>query len=208
MKKTLNYHVLYKSIISLLFILIAVLIFILEQKKIVDETTIGKKIYADSLKSLIDSLIEREHFPFVGYTEPMTDASTTTICFRGKVYTLTESFFDRFEYKIQMLNYETFTLGGPDISLRSLQSLDGWRVSIREDYIKQKDVRISGPVKTKQVSMGVYEIQLALCSSKVEFEKMFKNKKSPYTVSFNIVFTDTITGEVDNQQRAFTFGSW
>lgn len=191
-----------------MFILFAVLIFILEVNKIVDETIIGKKIYADSLKSLIDSLIERGHTPFVGYTEPMHDASKTTIYIGGKEYNSTEYFFDLSEYKISMINHQSFSLGGPEVSLRRMQSEYGWRVSIREDYMKQKDVRISGPVKAKQVSLGVYEIRLALCNSKVEFEKMFKNKKSPYTVSFTVEITDTLTGKVESQQRAFTFGSW
>ena len=74
-----------------MFMLIVGFIFKLEEKKIVEETIVGKKIYADSLKLLIDSLLETNHIPFVGYTEPLPDASSTTIYIRGKEYKFLEN---------------------------------------------------------------------------------------------------------------------
>lgn len=112
------------------------------------------------------------------------------------------------ENKTQKLNFQSFSAGNSEASLRSLQSVIGWRVTIDDDFIDQIDVKITGSVKAKQVAKGVYDIQLALCNSKDQFEKMFDNKDAPYSVSFNVVTTDKISGKVVSQQRAFTFGGW
>ena len=108
----------------------------------------------------------------------------------------------------QKFNFQSFSAGNSEASLRSLQSVVGWRVTIEDDFIDQIDVKITGSVKYKQVGKGVYDIQLALCNSKDQFEKMFDNKESPYSVSFNVVTSDKISGKVVSQQRAFTFGGW
>lgn len=108
----------------------------------------------------------------------------------------------------QKLSFQSFGAGSADASLRSLQSVVGWRVTVDDDFIDQIDVKITGSVKAKQVAKGVYDIQLSICSSKDQFEKMFENKEAPYVVSFNVVTTDKISGKVVNQQRTFTFGGW
>ena len=108
----------------------------------------------------------------------------------------------------QKLNFQSFSAGNSEASLRSLQSVVGWRVTIEDDFIGQIDVKITGSVKSKKVGEGVYDIQLALCNSKDQFEKMFDNKEAPYTVSFNVITTDKISGKVITQQRTFTFGGW
>ncbi|MCX6159010.1 MAG: hypothetical protein NTY74_13605 [Ignavibacteriae bacterium] len=108
----------------------------------------------------------------------------------------------------QKLNFQSFGAGNSEASLRSLQSVIGWRVTIDDDFIDQIDVKISGSVKSKQVAKGIYDIQLALCNSKDQFDRMFDNKEAPYSVSFNVVTTDKISGKVVSQQRTFTFGGW
>ncbi|MCX6159250.1 MAG: hypothetical protein NTY74_14815 [Ignavibacteriae bacterium] len=108
----------------------------------------------------------------------------------------------------QKLTFQSFGAGSSEASLRSLQAVVGWRVTVDDDFIDQIDVKITGSVKSKQVSKGIYDIQLALCSSKDQFEKMFDNKEAPYSVSFNVVTTDKISGKTVSQQRAFTFGGW
>ncbi|MFZ4589952.1 MAG: hypothetical protein ACOYN6_03080 [Ignavibacteria bacterium] len=108
----------------------------------------------------------------------------------------------------QKLNFQSVGAGNSEASLKSLQSVVGWRVTIDDDFIDQVDVKITGSVKSKKVGEGVYDIQLALCNSKDQFEKMFDNKDAPYHVSFNVVTTDKISGKVVSQQRTFTFGGW
>ena len=108
----------------------------------------------------------------------------------------------------QKLNFQSVGAGNSEASLKSLQSVVGWRVTIDDDFIDQVDVKITGSVKSKKVGEGVYDIQLALCNSKDQFEKMFDNKEAPYVVSFNVVTTDKISGKVVSQQRTFTFGGW
>jgi hypothetical protein len=101
----------------------------------------------------------------------------------------------------------TFKAGGEDASLRELQSIVGFRVSIKDDYPQYK-VTISGPVKFEDKGNGVYDIKLFYAGSKTEFESRTGNMSSPFHASFNVTVKDEIAGHTVQRSGQYTFGDW
>jgi hypothetical protein len=99
--------------------------------------------------------------------------------------------------------------GGGDASLRSVQNSIGYRVTIVSNNPGDLDVKISGPVSTKQVSPTVFDVTLTLLGSETAFEAWSKNKESPYKASFTVSVKDKYNPKLFiSQIGVFTFGKW
>jgi hypothetical protein len=105
------------------------------------------------------------------------------------------------------VNIQQFKSGGEDASLRELQSIIGFRVSIKDDYPQYK-VTISGPVKFEDKGNGVYDIKLFYAGSKSEFEARTANMSAPFRASFNVTVKDEIAGHTVSRSGQYTFGDW
>ncbi len=101
----------------------------------------------------------------------------------------------------------TYKAGGEDASLRELQSIIGFRITIKDDYPQYK-VTISGPVKFEDKGNGVYDIKLFYAGSKSEFESRTANMESPFRASFNVSVKDEIAGHSVQRSGQYTFGDW
>lgn len=108
----------------------------------------------------------------------------------------------------QKISFQSFSAGGAEASLRNLQAIVGWRVTIEDDFIDNLDVKITGSVKAKQVGKGIYDVQLFICGSKDQFERIYGSKDAPYNSVFNVVTVDRLSGKTVTQQRSFQFGEW
>lgn len=98
---------------------------------------------------------------------------------------------------------------GEDISVRSLQSTVGYRVTIIDDYSGQLDIKFSGPITVKQVGPLVYDVTLNFFGSKTSFDNFTENRESPYTVSFQVNVKDKIASQHNiTQAGIFQFGEW
>lgn len=102
---------------------------------------------------------------------------------------------------------QTFKAGGEESSLRELQAIIGFRVTIKDDYPQYK-VTISGPVKFEDKGNGVYDIKLFYAGSKSEFESRTANMSSPFRASFNVTVKDEIAGHTVQRSGQYTFGDW
>jgi hypothetical protein len=102
---------------------------------------------------------------------------------------------------------QQFKAGGEDASLRELQSIIGFRVTIKDDYPQYK-VTITGPVKFEDKGNGVYDIKLFYAGSKSEFEARTANMSAPFHASFNVTVKDEIAGHTVTRSGQYTFGDW
>lgn len=99
--------------------------------------------------------------------------------------------------------------GGSDASLRSVQNSVGYRVTIVSSNIGDLDIKISGPVNTKQVSATVYDVTLQLLGSESAFDAWSKGKDGPYKATFNVTVKDKYNPKFTTSQiGVFTFGKW
>ena len=99
--------------------------------------------------------------------------------------------------------------GGPDASLRSVQNSVGYRVTIVSNNPGDLDVKISGPVSTKQVSSTVFDVTLTLLGSEAAFDAWSKGKDSPYKASFTVSVKDKFNPKFSiSQIGVFSFGKW
>jgi len=96
---------------------------------------------------------------------------------------------------------------GEEVSLRTIQSQVGYRVSIRDLAPDQLKVNISGPVRVTQSGAGVYDITLAFLSSKSAFDNYTEGKDEPYSVGFNVTVVDA-AGTKITRNGQFVFGDW
>ena len=98
---------------------------------------------------------------------------------------------------------------GEEVSIRSLQSTVGYRVTLSDDFPGQLDVNFSGPVTVKQSGPLVYDITLNFLSSKSAFDNFTENREAPYSVSFQVIVKDKIaTQQSVSQSGVFQFGEW
>jgi hypothetical protein len=99
--------------------------------------------------------------------------------------------------------------GGGEASLRSVQNSVGYRVTVVSNNPGDLDVKISGPVSTKQVSSTVFDVTLTLLGSEAAFEAWSKGKDAPYKASFTISVKDKYNPKFSlSQIGVFTFGKW
>ena len=97
---------------------------------------------------------------------------------------------------------------GEDVSVRSLQSTVGYRVTLTDDFPGQLDVKFSGPVSVKQAGPLVYDVTFNFLGSKSAFDNFTENREAPYSVSFQINVKDKIASHNISQSGVFQFGEW
>jgi hypothetical protein len=99
--------------------------------------------------------------------------------------------------------------GGGEASLRSVQNSVGFRVTIVSSNPGDLDVKISGPVSTKQVSPTVFDVTLSLLGSESAFDAWSKGKDAPFKASFTVSVKDKFNSKFSiSQVGVFTFGKW
>lgn len=104
--------------------------------------------------------------------------------------------------------FEMLKPGNPDASLRELQSVVGFRVRIKDDFLGQLDVKITGPVKVEDKGGGVFDVILKYAMSKEQFERMTENGSAPFRASFNVSVKDKVAPHSIQRQGQYTFGEW
>ncbi|MBL8007483.1 MAG: hypothetical protein JNJ56_08130 [Ignavibacteria bacterium] len=98
---------------------------------------------------------------------------------------------------------------GEEVSIRSLQSTVGYRVTLTDDFPGQLDVKFSGPVTVKQAGPLVYDVTLNFLTSKSAFDNYTENREAPFSVSFQINVKDKIATQHNvSQSGVFQFGEW
>lgn len=97
---------------------------------------------------------------------------------------------------------------GEEVSVRSLQSTVGYRVTLNDDFPGQLDVKFSGPVTVRQAGPLVYDVTLNFLGSKTAFDNFTENRESPYSVTFQVSIKDKIAAHSINQSGVFQFGDW
>lgn len=95
---------------------------------------------------------------------------------------------------------------GDGVSLRTIQSQVGYRVSIDDPAPDQLKVKFSGPVVVKQ-SGSTFDVTLNFLNSKSQFDNYTDNKDSPYVISFNVSITDA-AGQSVTRTGQFSFSDW
>jgi len=95
---------------------------------------------------------------------------------------------------------------GDGVSLRTIQSQVGYRISIDDPAPDQLKVKFSGPVVVKQ-SGSTFDVTLNFLNSKSQFDNYTDNKDSPYTISFNVSITDA-AGQSVTRTGQFSFSDW
>lgn len=96
-----------------------------------------------------------------------------------------------------------------ETSVRRLQGVVGFRVTIIDDFIGNLDVKISGQIKVVQVKAGVFDITLQMFASEVQFDNWCKGKNEPYKVSFTVNIRDKYNSNINiSQIGIFQFGKW
>lgn len=94
-------------------------------------------------------------------------------------------------------------------SLRQVQNSVGFRVTILSNNPGDLDVKISGPVSTKQVSPTVFDVTLTLLGSQAAFDAWTKGKDEPYKASFTVSVKDKYNPKFSiSQIGVFTFDKW
>ncbi len=106
------------------------------------------------------------------------------------------------------ITFEQLKPGNSDASLRELQSVIGFRIRVKDDFLGQLDVKITGPVIVEDKGNGVFDVKLKYASSKEQFERMTENGSAPFRASFNVSVKDRISGHSIQRQGQYTFGEW
>jgi hypothetical protein len=98
---------------------------------------------------------------------------------------------------------------GPSGSLRQVQNAIGFRITIVSNNPGDLDVKISGPVSTKQVSPTVFDVTLSLLGSEAAFDAWSKGKDAPYKATFTVSVKDKYNPKFSiSQVGVFTFEKW
>ncbi len=106
------------------------------------------------------------------------------------------------------ISMQKLTNMGGDVSVKTLQSVTGFRVVISDDFPGQLDVKFNGPIDVKTLSNGTYDVTLRAFGSKNAFDNFAEGKDSPYSVGFTVTVTDKIAKQTVTGQNSFTFGDW
>ncbi|MBN8568698.1 MAG: hypothetical protein J0M18_03620 [Ignavibacteria bacterium] len=97
---------------------------------------------------------------------------------------------------------------GEGVSVRTLQSVTGFRVTINDDFPGQLDVKFNGPIEVKNAGQNTYDITMKAFGSQSAFDNFSSGKDSPYSVGFTVTVKDKIKGETVTGQQSFIFGDW
>lgn len=106
------------------------------------------------------------------------------------------------------VNIQRVTNMGENVSVRTLQSVTGFRVTISDDFPGQLDVKFNGPVEVKNAGANTYDITLKGFGSKSAFDNFASGKDSPYSIGFTVTVKDKIAGHTVTGQQSFSFGDW
>ncbi|CAN5498047.1 hypothetical protein BH10BAC5_BH10BAC5_18530 [soil metagenome] len=106
------------------------------------------------------------------------------------------------------ISMQRLTNMGEGVSVKTLQSVTGYRVVISDDFPGQLDVKFNGPVDVKTLANGTYDVTLRAFGSKNAFDNFAEGKDSPYSVGFTVTVTDKIAKHTVTGQNSFTFGDW
>lgn len=129
----------------------------------------------------------------------------TSLTFRRGGVSKTVSTKENMKPKITM---QRLVPAGEDVSVRSLQSTVGYRVTLADDFPGQLDVNFTGPVSVKQAGPMVYDVTLNFLGSKSAYDNFTENRESPYSVTFQVIVKDKIAGHSVTQSGLFQFGDW
>jgi hypothetical protein len=97
---------------------------------------------------------------------------------------------------------------GEGVSVRTLQSVTGFRVVISDDFPGQLDVKFNGPIEVKNAGQNTYDITMKAFGSQSAFDNFSSGKDSPYSVGFTVTVKDKIAGHTVTGQQSFIFGDW
>jgi hypothetical protein len=97
---------------------------------------------------------------------------------------------------------------GEEVSVRTLQSVTGFRVVINDDFPGQLDVKFNGPIDVKNAGQNTYDITMRAFGSQSAFDNFSSGKDSPYSVGFTVSIKDKISGQTVTGQQSFIFGDW
>jgi hypothetical protein len=111
------------------------------------------------------------------------------------------------ENKLQVVTVQTLAPSGEEASIRQIQSVTAWRVTIEDDFPDQLEVKFSGPVSVNQKGNS-YDVKLNLIGSKESFDRFTDGKDSPYPVSFTITVTDKLSKKTVSRMGSVSFGKW
>jgi hypothetical protein len=111
------------------------------------------------------------------------------------------------ENKLQVVSVQTLAPSGEDASIRQIQSVTAWRVTIDDDFPDQLEVSFKGPVTVSQKG-NAYDVKLNIIGSKDQFDRFTDGKDSPYTASFTITVTDKISKKTVSRMGTVQFGKW
>jgi hypothetical protein len=111
------------------------------------------------------------------------------------------------ENKLQVVSVQTLAPSGEDASIRQIQSVTAWRVTIDDDFPDQLEVSFKGPVTVSQKG-NAYDVKLNIIGSKDQFDRFTDGKDSPYTASFTVTVTDKISKKTVSRMGTVQFGKW
>ena len=135
-----------------------------------------------------------------------TLGSQTSLTFKRGGVSKTVATIENAKPKILM---QRLVPSGEEVSIRTIQSTVGYRVTIVDDNPGQLDVKFTGPVNVKQSGPLVYDVTLNFLGSKTAFENYADSRDAPYTVTFQVTVKDKIaTQHTIIQSGAFQFGEW
>ncbi len=106
------------------------------------------------------------------------------------------------------ISIQKITNMGDGVTVRTLQSVVGFRVTISDDFPGQLDVKFNGPVEVKNAGANTYDITLKGFGSKSAFDNFASGKDSPYSIGFTVTVKDKIAGHTVTGQQSFQFGDW
>lgn len=140
-----------------------------------------------------------------GGTRTFTLGGESSVTYRMGNQTKTVNTKDNQKPKISM---QRLVPAGEEVSLRTIQSSVGYRISISDDYPGQLEVKFTGPVTVKQSGESTYDVTLNFLGSKGAYDNFTENRDSPYTVSFQITVKDKVAPHSLTQTGVFQFGEW
>ncbi len=111
------------------------------------------------------------------------------------------------ENKLQVVTVQTLAPSGGEASIRQIQSVTAWRVTIDDDFPDQLEVSFKGSVTVNQKGNS-YDVKLNLISSKDQFDRFTDGKDSPYTASFTVTVTDKLSKKTVSRMGTVQFGNW
>jgi hypothetical protein len=111
------------------------------------------------------------------------------------------------ENKLQVVTVQTLAPSGEEASIRQIQAVTAWRVTIDDDFPDQLEVKFSGPVSVNQKGNS-YDVKLNLIGSKESYDRFTDSKDSPYSVSFTVSVTDKLSKKTVSRMGSVSFGNW